>query len=123
MRAQDHELPGVAALADRPVDGRRVAIVMGIVALALSLACAAQIEHLLASANEEPEGAQLLRAHPARSAPGPRLADRVALVLVDGMRADEARGSPRGARSSRAPSRPSWRSRRRPSRGPSTTSS
>ncbi len=92
MRAQDDELPGVAALADRPVDGRRVAIVMGIVALALSLACAAQIEHLLASANEEPAGARLLRAHPALSAPGPRLADRVAVVLVDGMRADEARG-------------------------------
>lgn len=90
MRAQGDELPGVAALADRPVDGRRVAIVMGVLALALSIACAAQIEHLLATADREPEGARLLRAHPARTTPGPRLTDRLAVVLVDGMRADEA---------------------------------
>lgn len=91
MRTTGDELPGIAALADRPVDGRRVALVMGAVALALSLACAAQIEQLLGSANDEPEAARLLRAHPAEHLAGPRLTDRLAIVVIDGMRVDEAR--------------------------------
>ncbi len=85
---------GVAALADRPVDGRRVARVMGIVGLALALGCVAACELLLAGANAPPEGAARLRAL-AHDGPAPsRPPGRLALVLVDGLRVDEARALP-----------------------------
>ncbi len=87
---EEIELPGVAALADRPVDGRRVAIVMGVVGLLLSVVCALLIERLLATADEEPEGGRLLRAHAAAALPTPTTSRRVAIVLVDGLRTDEA---------------------------------
>lgn len=85
------ELSGVAALADRPVDGRRVALVMSAVAIVLAGLGALGIEHLLAGANAEPATAEALRRHAAiGSAAGPPR--HVAMVLIDGMRADEAAG-------------------------------
>lgn len=94
MPPSHEELPGVAALADRPVDGRAVALVMAAVATILALGCVLGVEHLLASACVEPESARLLRRHasPVPSAPGP--SRHVALVLIDGMRVDEARELP-----------------------------
>ncbi len=96
--AEDPPPTGVAALADRPVDGRRVARVMGIVGLVLAAACAPIAEGLLAGANEEPDGAARLRAlAPEGPVPagGPR---RLAIVLVDGLRVDEARALPSWSR-------------------------
>jgi len=85
------KLTGVAALADRPVDGRRVALVMGVVGLVVAGALAGAAEHLLAGANAEPDAGPALRRLGRVGAPpvgGPR---HVAVVLVDGLRVDEAR--------------------------------
>jgi hypothetical protein len=82
------ELTGIAALADRKVRGRPVAIVMACVAIAFGLACGAMAEHLLESANAEPAAAARLRSLPERSAFGPP--GHAAVVLIDGMRVDEA---------------------------------
>lgn len=81
-------LTGVAALADRPVDGRKVAIAMACVAIAMAVACGAMAEYLLESMNAEPAAAARLRALPERTAFG--APGHVAVVLVDGMRTDEA---------------------------------
>ncbi|HJL15863.1 MAG TPA: hypothetical protein RMH99_09415, partial [Sandaracinaceae bacterium LLY-WYZ-13_1] len=83
-------LPGVAGLADRPVDERRVAWVMAAVAFALAAGCAAMVEALLASADAEPDGGRMLRD---LAVPGPAPAGppgRAAVVVVDGLRTDEA---------------------------------
>lgn len=87
-------LPGIAGLADRPVDGRRVALVMGGVGLLVALGLGGTIEVLLRSANARPDGGTMLRAL-APAPPRPSHAPgHVAVVLVDGMRADEARALP-----------------------------
>ncbi len=87
-------LPGVAGLADRPVDQVRVARVMAAVALVLAALAAGLVERLLATADLEPDGGPMLRAllsapRPPRTPPA-----RVAVVLVDGLRVDEARALP-----------------------------
>ncbi len=80
---------GVARLADQPVDGRRVALVMSAAAVAMSAACVLGVEHLLATADVEgPAGAVLRTLPPTSSAP--HAPSRLALVLVDGLRVDEA---------------------------------
>ncbi|MBX3275313.1 MAG: alkaline phosphatase family protein [Sandaracinaceae bacterium] len=86
-----YRLAGVAALADRPVDERRVALVMGAVGLTLAIGCGALCETLLASANAEPEDAARLRALAPQGPRPPRPYGRLAVLLVDGLRVDEAR--------------------------------
>lgn len=89
--AERYRLDGVAALADRPVDGRRVALVLGVAALVVAAATAGAAELLLEGANVEPEGADRLRAL-ATDGPTPwHSRGHVAVVLVDGLRVDEAR--------------------------------
>lgn len=84
-------LTGYAALADRPVDGRRVAMVMAVVGLVIAVVFVGLAEHLLASANVEADGGRMLRqlgtVGPAPSTPP----QHVAVVLIDGLRVDEAR--------------------------------
>lgn len=87
-------LTGVAALADRPVDGRPVARVMAIVALCLAAGCVVAAELLLEGASAMPDGAERMQAL-ANDGPTPtRPPTRLALVLVDGLRVDEARALP-----------------------------
>ena len=80
-------------LSDRVIDGAKVARVMGTIAIAISLAFAAGIEHLLATANVEADGGIMLRAlsTPSGEVSNPR---RAIVLLVDGLRADEARALP-----------------------------
>jgi hypothetical protein len=92
MSTSREPLPGVAGLADRPVDGRRVALVMCGVGVLLSIASVLAVEHLLASSNAEGAGGPALRSLPSpSSAASP---SRLAVVLVDGLRVDEARALP-----------------------------
>ncbi len=90
----DSPLTGVAALADRPVDGRRVALVMGIVGFGLTAAFGGGAELLLRGANARPEGSRVL-ARLADDGPTPDPpTGHLALVLVDGLRVDEANELP-----------------------------
>lgn len=81
-------LTGFAALADRAVDGRKVALVMGLVGLLLSGGSAWLTEVLLASANAEPDGGRMLRSVGHSGAPAVGPPARVVVVLLDGMRVD-----------------------------------
>lgn len=85
------KLTGVAALADRPVDGRRVAIVMGVVGVVLAVALGGMAELLLAGASDEPAAARTLRRLGQVGAAPAGEPAHVAVVLIDGMRVDEAR--------------------------------
>ncbi|MFK7989188.1 MAG: hypothetical protein AB8I08_24425 [Sandaracinaceae bacterium] len=92
-RSDEDALPplsGVAALADRAVDPVRVARVLGAVALALGLSSGLFVEHLLSGANVEPAAARDLHRNAAPPAAPDAPPARVAVLLVDGMRTDEA---------------------------------
>lgn len=83
-------LDGIAGLADRAVDGVRVARVMALLALLAALGAGACVEQLLSTANDEPDGGRMLRAVMTEPRPVVGTPGRLAVVLVDGMRRDEA---------------------------------
>ncbi len=91
MPRENEQPRGVAALADRPVDGRRIARVLGLLGFVLAALASGSVELLLQSANAEGEGGRLLRRHPFDFAAPDGRPHPLAVVLVDGLRADEAR--------------------------------
>lgn len=82
---------GVAELADRPVDPRRVARWMAAFGLLAALGLLASAERLLATADLEPEaGRTLRRLERDGPAPAPGAPGRLVVLLIDGLRRDEA---------------------------------
>ena len=82
---------GVAELADRPVDPRRVARWMAALGLVAALGLLASAERLLATADLEPEASRTLRRlERDGAAPPPGAPGRLVVLLIDGLRRDEA---------------------------------
>ncbi|MGE0787762.1 MAG: alkaline phosphatase family protein [Sandaracinaceae bacterium] len=76
--------------ADRPVDPVRAARVFAVVGGLLAALIGGAVEHLLRTADDEPIGSGVLRRGMTELRPASSEPSRLAVVLVDGMRADEA---------------------------------
>lgn len=81
---------GVAALADRPADPRRAALVVGVCALIATAAARPIADAIYDTANEPPAVLEAIRRLRDRSAPVVGVRRAAVVVLVDGLRADEA---------------------------------
>ena len=87
-------LTGYAALADAPVDRRRVARVVAIVASLGAASSLSSVEWALRTMNEPPEAVEVLRRLAIEGDEPPPPSRRVAVVIVDGLRVDETTALP-----------------------------